>query len=649
MSECGPVSHLHKDCPNSSNIAILVKALQPSLCLILYGKMERKTGISIAQRVENRADSFNLSKGAFIGTAQRTLRELVRFIKEDFQVNRPPRMSWVPSQSRQDRIRILMHNRFRTYREGTSFDENNPDHQDFYQQIPIPGSKDKFDIDAYDTERFIDPRFRKPWRRCQALKEYFADQHPELRYNKCLGWGGNGMAAVFDDLKSDGTVSRSVVVKMVFSDNPDVMEDETDKCGQHILQMLYDSLSDDSNVKMDDNGGEASASARTGDKRPAGLLTGRPAKRVATGQPKLNCFITEMLEHGDLAHFIAKVRSHNEKIPNAVLWRFLLCLVRMCIGLAYPPTSINQLKDLPAPITEVIPDDEAVTPRRVVHFDFDPRNIFIGKIGVGKEHDLTPLLKLGDFGLAAEVLFEKEDFYYERFRHYGKRGYYAPEQFCLDWDYIEPDSGTIHEHPIAGNYGIHTNLWAVGLVMETLITLCYPASPPTPRLVVGQPPEGQYITYGGHLQNRMYSDVDRDLIDLIMRLEAHEPVRRPKLQELDISTIIQQKGNLGKTDEEINAWFQTILYDVPPNPEYAIIPNDANQLLPPALREIIGVPPPNMGVPPVNPGVPPMNPGVPPANPVPGNQSQGKSLGPPLQKGPFLNSIFSFAIEVGSW
>ncbi|GAW22573.1 hypothetical protein ANO14919_121130 [Xylariales sp. No.14919] len=568
-------------------------------------------------------------------------------------------MSWVPSQSRQDRMRIRMRNRLRTYREGSEFDENNPDDQDVYQQIPIPGisprifvppvnqqfyplvlgSKDKFDIDAYDTERFIEPKFRKPWRRCQALKEYFADQHPELRYNKCLGWGGNGMAAVFDDVKSDGTVSRSVVVKMVFSDNPYVMEDETDNTSklrpiiltdylksEHILQMIYDSLSDDSDVKMDDNGGEASASARTGDKRPAGLLRGPPAKRVATGQPKLNCFVTEMLEHGDLAHFIAKVRSHNEKIPNAILWRFLLCLVRMCIGLAYPPTSINQLKDLPAPITEVIPDDEAVKPRRVVHFDFDPRNIFIGKIGVGKEHDLTPLLKLGDFGLAAEVLFEKEDFYYERFRHYGKRGYYAPEQFSIDWDFIEPDSGTIHEHPVAGNYGIHTNLWAVGLVMETLITLCHPGSPPRPRLVVPQPPQGQYITYAGHLQNAAYSDVDRDLIELVMRLEAHEPARRPKLQELDISTIIQQKGNLGKTDEEINAWFQKILYDVPLNPEYAIIPDDANQLLPAALREIIGVPPPNMpnmGVPPVNPVAPPVNPGVPPANPVPGNQSQG--------------------------
>ncbi len=49
-------------------------------------------------------------------------------------------------------------------------------------------------------------------------------------------------------------------------------------------------------------------------------------------------------------------------------------VLRMCIGLAYPPASIPELKNLQAPITEVVPLDDSIPPRRLVHFDFDPRN-----------------------------------------------------------------------------------------------------------------------------------------------------------------------------------------------------------------------------------------------------------------------------------
>ncbi|KAJ3552202.1 hypothetical protein NPX13_g11171 [Xylaria arbuscula] len=284
--------------------------------------------------------------------------------------------SFVASQRRRDRIHVQMYNRFRTYRRGLPFNKDNPDDIDAPVNLPLSGlpdsvythsipqkfpifrlsDRDKFDIDAQHDDRFLPGKFRRPWQRSQMMKNYFAEQIPSFEFNRTLGWGGNGMAAVFDQKDGKGDHWRSVVVKVLFSDDPSTMDFETEK------------------------------------------------------------------------------------------------LVRMCIAMAYPPADNPAWKDEEPPITEEIPEEEdQIAPRRIVHFDFDPRNIFIGDIGDGNdEHELTPLLKLGDFGLATEIEYEQENFYYEQLRQYGKRGYYAPEQFCVDWDYINPDDGTVYQHPIAG-------------------------------------------------------------------------------------------------------------------------------------------------------------------------------------------------------
>ena len=50
-------------------------------------------------------------------------------------------------------------------------------------------------------------------------------------------------------------------------------------------------------------------------------------------------------------------------------------MIRMCIGLAYPPDTVPSWKEYDPPHTEEIPDEEDnMVPRRIVHFDFDPRN-----------------------------------------------------------------------------------------------------------------------------------------------------------------------------------------------------------------------------------------------------------------------------------
>ncbi|KAI1299462.1 hypothetical protein F5Y03DRAFT_408806 [Xylaria venustula] len=438
---------------------------------------------------------------------------------------------------------------------------------------PVPGPRpaipvtlatsEKIDIDRFTDATFVPDEFKAAWQRCQVIKNYFAIEYPTLRYNKCLGWGGNGMATLFDDLDNRGNKVRSVVVKSLISDNPVFMEIETANFirlqteswkqkyqkAEHILQILFKPTEEFDNENMIMNRNSAGPSGRDNRKtRSAPSQFGRP--RIAPGGLRLNCFITEMVENGDLAHFLAKFNFTREAVPNAILWRFLLCLVRMCIGLAYPPMSTDELKDRPAPITEVIPKDKNVPPKRLVHFDIDPRNIFIGNLGTGDEHDLTPLLKLGDFGMAFEVEPGKENLYYENLRHYGKIGYLAPEQFCTDWDYIDADNG-----------------W----VMECLITRCLPAMPPQPTLITTDQRLGRpYYTYAGRLMEPAYEYVDRDLKYIVARLQAHDPADRLTLEELNIDTAIAEKGNYGMTNTQIVQWISRVVYDAPipaPTPE----------------------------------------------------------------------------------
>ncbi|TGJ79966.1 hypothetical protein E0Z10_g8807 [Xylaria hypoxylon] len=490
-------------------------------------------------------------------------------------------MAWTPSTDAKMDARQNLYQKMANYREGREIEI------DDYVYLPksgdppevvypgviqtahayLLGRRDKMNIDEITDERLLPEKYRKAWRHSQILKQHFVNEYPKLQYKKCLGWGGNGMAAAFDDLDENG--------------HKDYRNSE------HIVQLLYkngEGLLDNNNNT--DDGPSTSAGQKRSD--PFG---NQSPKRAKTGRPTLNCFITEMLDNGDLSRFICKVQTHDEIIPNAVLWRFFLCFIKMCIGLAYPPASIDERKNITPPVPEKIV--HSAQPKRVVHFDFDPRNVFVGDVGQGPEHDLTPLLKLGDFGLATEIYPGRSDFYYEILRLHGKRGFYAPEQFCADWDYILPDTFQISSHSIAGNYGVHTNVWAVGYIMECLITLCLPANPPLPTEITRLPPAGKtkYWSYGGHLQQDIYSYVDPDLVSVIMRCQAHHPADRPSLEHLEqvALSLLERKGTFGRSEQDLKQWMNKILDEPPPNVDTSHL-----QMARPVIKrpaEILGYPP----------------------------------------------------------
>ncbi|KAI1083392.1 kinase-like protein [Whalleya microplaca] len=115
-----------------------------------------------------------------------------------------------------------------------------------------------------------------------------------------------------------------------------------------------------------------------------------------TDNPLLQAFdgpslITEYAEHGTLGAFIVKAAAWGQPLPNRLLWRLFLCLLRFVIAMAWPDVDIK----------EQVPEQEEIRAQKsqIVHNDMHTRNIMIGSFDKD-EHFLVPILKLIDFGLA---------------------------------------------------------------------------------------------------------------------------------------------------------------------------------------------------------------------------------------------------------
>jgi hypothetical protein len=89
----------------------------------------------------------------------------------------------------------------------------------------------KFRLDDILTEKQLEDNEARieAFRNLAELKDYFASlpDAERFKYRRCLGWGGNGLAAAFDVMNDSGQKIRSIVVKTLFSDSPTLMEDET--------------------------------------------------------------------------------------------------------------------------------------------------------------------------------------------------------------------------------------------------------------------------------------------------------------------------------------------------------------------------------------------------------------------------------------
>ncbi|KAK6846347.1 kinase-like domain-containing protein [Apiospora arundinis] len=179
------------------------------------------------------------------------------------------------------------------------------------------------------------------------------------------------------------------------------------------------------------------------------------------------------------------------------------------------------------------------------------------------EHEIIPMLKLADFGLAQMVKPNKRDGYYIFKRDGGKHGHFSPEQFCPDWDYIpvDRDGNNIVNEPVAGNFDSHTNVWQSALTMWQLITYYKPPRPPRlrTRLVRDQ----ELRSYSLLLDEEKYRDVDFELRSTIFNCLRHVPSERPSLQFLLDQALkgVARRSTGDATEGEIRGWVQRYVYD----------------------------------------------------------------------------------------
>ncbi|KAI2609235.1 kinase-like protein [Hypoxylon sp. NC1633] len=203
--------------------------------------------------------------------------------------------------------------------------------------------------------------------------------------------------------------------------------------------------------------------------------------------------VLEWLPGGTVGDFMWNALDQKvDHLPNRLLWRFFLCLVRGCCGLAWPlgRTDDTQVTETPIP---------GVLPGELQHNDLHRGNFLLGDFapfGVPDEqHGITPILKIIDFGLA---------------------GIFADD----------PDAPT----------GVQSNVWDIGKIMVSLIKL-------DPRIRVDTPgtaPGAPFMFNGDLLQTQataMFEGcewLDEYLGTLVALCLASDHDMRPTLQSLCI-------------------------------------------------------------------------------------------------------------------
>ncbi|RYP91205.1 hypothetical protein DL770_002682 [Monosporascus sp. CRB-9-2] len=403
-----------------------------------------------------------------------------------------------------------------------------------------------------------------------------------FEYKQALGAGGFGLTMWMLQHDYMGNFECDVVVKMnIEPERGDLYREmrcqSMFRSSEHMVQLAQV----DTNEFIPARERTLWLQAKAAEAKNAIFRTQEENELIAKMPEPLDAMVMEFVPNGDLSTFIKRVNHLQTEFPGMVLWKFFLCLIRMCIGLAYPVEFIpaNQGRDNKYPIMENIPDDQG--PTRIVHFDLDPKNIFVGRaISGSNEHSFSPILRLGDFGLTVEVEDEKPDQYYEQLRSYGKYGFLAPEQFCEDWDYLVSNSNSVRTHHIAGNYGPHTNIWAVGLTMECLITGCRPLQPVRATQIFDETRGVTYMTCGEHLlSDPKYDYIDRDLRRIVAHCQAYYPKDRPGFQELEEAVLLAiNSKKYPHTEQDIIEWFDRILPNTkpPPPPESAARPMEVD-------------------------------------------------------------------------
>ncbi|OTB01341.1 hypothetical protein M426DRAFT_25646 [Hypoxylon sp. CI-4A] len=201
----------------------------------------------------------------------------------------------------------------------------------------------------------------------QDLLDYFSS-NSSFRLRKFIGAGANGSAFRMQYLRNRA-VERELVVKIA-NDNQRARQDIVKE--RDILMRLRGAVHIVQPIDI-------------------------PGNPLYEALPDDRWLVMEWLPNGELGNFIIGARmSGIDHLPNRLLWRFFLCLVRACCGMAWPMGRTDGSVAFEAPV-------QGVPEGRLAHNDIHNGNIVIGDWSTTGEHSFAPILKLIDFGNAAEM------------------------------------------------------------------------------------------------------------------------------------------------------------------------------------------------------------------------------------------------------
>ncbi|KAI0908494.1 hypothetical protein F4824DRAFT_512605 [Ustulina deusta] len=206
------------------------------------------------------------------------------------------------------------------------------------------------------------------------VKTFFAEE-PNYVFEKVAGTGAFGVTLCFRNEHAEPNDHRTIAVKAATWSNQDIGTEikslEPLIWAQHIVTI----------IKI-------------------------PFKSNETRWMNDNTIITEYLENGTLMNLKRRLGENYppRKLPNRILWAMFLCLVRGCIGMAYPPGNLRKTPRGPRDqLLETLPrNSNARPPSKLEHGDLHEANIMIGDFDP-IEHRWFPVLKFIDFGLANEI------------------------------------------------------------------------------------------------------------------------------------------------------------------------------------------------------------------------------------------------------
>ncbi|KAI0468131.1 hypothetical protein F4859DRAFT_215631 [Xylaria cf. heliscus] len=216
-------------------------------------------------------------------------------------------------------------------------------------------------------------------------------------FERILGNGAFGITVLLRD-KTPFRRSRRVVLKRSIRPDENLQDLVTemdalrDMLGHTHIAQIIDAISDVAIARP--RAGRIAAVAR----RLLGVLENPPENIFKVlNYERGPALILEYLENGSLVQLQVKALDRGIQLPNRILWSWLYCMIRACVGMTYKRRGFRrggrlELETFEAAGNQYYP---------LQHSDINARNLMIHDLEPRvPEHSLVPKLVMIDFGIA---------------------------------------------------------------------------------------------------------------------------------------------------------------------------------------------------------------------------------------------------------